>query len=53
SAEAMAKHLKLKGIWSKSIMTQDLLDQAGVFIGGIWMTMQGAKDTFDETVRHQ
>nr|AJS10744.1 polyprotein [Sweet potato virus 2] len=53
SAEAMAKHLKLKGIWCKSLMTQDLLVLAGVFIGGIWMIIQGAKDAFDETVRHQ
>nr|QCG75829.1 polyprotein [Sweet potato virus G] len=53
SEEAMKTHLKLKGIWSKSLITQDILVLAGVFIGGVWMILQSAKDSFDEVVQHQ
>nr|QVU24911.1 polyprotein [Sweet potato virus G] len=53
SEDAMKKHLKLKGIWSKSLITQDILVLAGVFIGGMWMILQNTKDSFDEIVQHQ
>nr|QFZ79336.1 polyprotein [Sweet potato virus G] len=53
STEAMSKHLKLKGVWCKSLITQDVLVLAGVFIGGVWMILQNAKDSFEEVVQHQ
>nr|QFZ79334.1 polyprotein [Sweet potato virus G] len=53
STEAMSKHLRLKGVWCKSLITQDVLVLAGVFIGGVWMILQNAKDSFEEVVQHQ
>ncbi|QCG75828.1 polyprotein [Sweet potato virus E] len=51
--EDLSKFLKLKGIWNKSIITQDLLVLAGVFVGGIWMIISGTKESFDQIVTHQ
>nr|QVU24890.1 polyprotein [Sweet potato virus C] len=49
----LAKHLQLKGIWNKSVITQDLLVLAGVFVGGVWMVFSGTKESFEQTVTHQ
>nr|WPN04274.1 polyprotein [Sweet potato feathery mottle virus] len=51
--DALSKHLRLKGVWNKSVITQDLFILAGVFAGGLWMIMAGLKESFDQTVLHQ
>nr|NP_734314.1 6K2 protein [Sweet potato feathery mottle virus] len=51
--DSLSKHLRLKGVWNKSVITQDLFILAGVFAGGLWMIMAGLKESFDQTVQHQ
>nr|SCO64877.1 Polyprotein [Carrot thin leaf virus] len=53
SKDAISKHLKLKGIWNKSLMVRDTLVCAGVFVGGAWMLASWYFSKSGEIVEHQ
>ncbi|ATY46581.1 polyprotein [African eggplant mosaic virus] len=53
SKEEIGKHLKLKGVWNKNLLTRDVLIGAGVACGGAWMIYQIVMDYLTEKVEHQ
>nr|QYA72446.1 polyprotein [Tamarillo fruit ring virus] len=53
SKEEIGKHLKLKGVWNRNLLTRDVLIGAGVACGGAWLIYQYVYDLFNEHVSHQ
>ncbi|QCC30246.1 polyprotein [Lotus latent virus] len=53
SKEGVIKHLKLKDIWNKSLITQDIVVMGGVFLGGLYLIHESFKDGMSTKVTHQ
>ncbi len=44
SQEALSRHLGLKGIWNKTLITGDVIVTGAVIIGGLWMIYEFCKE---------
>ncbi|UTQ50671.1 MAG: polyprotein [Rumex potyvirus 1] len=53
SKEALSRHLRLKGVWNKSLITRDVIVMGGVFVGGIYLIYESFKDGVMQKVKHQ
>lgn len=53
SESELAKHLKLKGYWNKSLITRDIIIMLGVIGGGCWMAYSYFTEKFSEEVSHE
>nr|YP_009389255.1 6K2 [Cucurbit vein banding virus] len=51
--ESVSSHLKLKGKWNASKITNDLFIMLFVLIGGCWMLYERFKTAMTEPVYHQ
>ncbi|WAJ59633.1 polyprotein [Paris potyvirus 4] len=53
SQEALSRHLGLKGMWNKALITGDVIVTGSVIVGGIWMIYEFFKERMNAPFEFQ